>query len=179
MQQWIYMKRVIWREHRPTKLPADISAVDISTLVSCLIFIYLFDIILEIVILIVYFFFDSLDFKDVQAIENTPHWYYQRCLQHFYFQNITTSQFDSLETFSYGKRLFHKRRFHFYKPECWNLCWEILLILRIMPPVLEDNCVIVGRALHPLFYHSTKLTITKFWSLLVQKLEIKFAFVPG
>ena len=45
--------------------------------------------------------------------------------------------------------------------------------------VLEDNCVIVGRALHPSFYHFTKLTIAKFQSLLVQKLEIKFAFVPS
>ena len=54
--------------------------------------------------------------------------------------------------------------------------WQgILLILRI----IEHNCVIVGRALHPSFYHLTKLTIlTKLWSLLVQKLEIKFAFVP-
>ena len=54
-------------------------------------------------------------------------------------------------------------------------CQGILLILRI----IEHNCVIVGRALHPSFYHLTKLTIlTKLWSLLVQKLEIKFAFVP-
>ena len=45
--------------------------------------------------------------------------------------------------------------------------------------MLEDNCVIVGRALHPSFYHFTKLTIAKFQSLLVQKLEIKFAFVPS
>ena len=55
-------------------------------------------------------------------------------------------------------------------------CQGILLILRI----IEHNCVIVGRALHPSFYHLTKLTIlTKLWSLLVQKLEIKFAFVPS
>ena len=86
----------------------------------------------------------------------------------------------SLEPPFWVVRLFQKRRLYFSKAECWNLCWEILLILRIMlGAVLEDNCVIVGRALHPLFYHSTKLTITKFWSLLVQKLEIKFAFVPG
>ena len=55
-------------------------------------------------------------------------------------------------------------------------CQGILLILRI----IEHNCVIVGRALHPSFYLLTKLTIlTKLWSLLVQKLEIKFAFVPS